>query len=109
MNDFNYHPQELAAKLILLKNDGIRDFVSNVSKINTLIHAGQLCNQIGIYQRIASFASCCSPSCPGCYSAAERCYHEANDCFDELGRLMRESLKDEIVERYANMRRGHRY
>lgn len=108
MNDFNYHPQELAAKLILLKNDGIRDFVSNVSKINTLIHAGQLCNQIGIYQRIASFASCCSPS----YERSkiiEQCNHEANDCFDELGRLMRESLKDEIVERYANMRRGHRY
>lgn len=103
MNDFNNHPLELAAKLILLNNNGIRDFISNVSKINTLIHAGQLCNQIGIYQRIALFASCCSPS----YERSkiiEQCNHEANDCFNELGRLMRESLKDKIVERYANMR-----
>ncbi|MBQ3190279.1 MAG: hypothetical protein IJA95_12205 [Bacteroidaceae bacterium] len=108
MNDFNNHPLELAAKLILLKNDGIRDFVSNVSKINTLTHAGQLCNQIGIYQRIASFASCCCSS----YERSkiiEQCNHEANDCYNELGRLMRESLKDETVERYANMRREHRY
>ena len=108
MNDFNYHPLELAAKLILLNNDGIRDFVSNVSKVNTLIHAGQLCNQIGFYQRIASFASCCPPSYERC-KILEQCNHEANDCYNELGRLMRESLKDETVERYANMRRGHRY
>lgn len=108
MNDFNNHPLELAAKLILLNNDGIRDFVSNVSKVNTLIHAGQLYNQIGIYQRIASFASCCPPS----YERSivlEQCNHEAYDCYNELGRLMRESLKDETVERYSNMRRGHQY
>ena len=101
MNNINLI--ELATKLILLRNDRVRDFYSNMSKVNTLIHAGQLCNQIGIYQRIASFASCCSPS----YERSkiiEQCNHEANDCYNELGRLMRESLKDEIVERYTNMR-----
>lgn len=106
MNNINLI--ELAAKLILLNNDGIRDFVSNVSKVNTLIHAGQLCNQIGFYQRIVSFASCCSPS----YERSkilEQCNHEANDCYNELGKLMRETLRDETIERYANMRRGHQY
>ena len=108
MNDFNCHPLELAAKLILLKNDGIRDIVSNVSKVNTLVHVGQLCNQIESYQRIASFASWCPPSNDR-DKILELCNHEVNDCYNELGRLMRESLKDETVERYSNMRRGHQY
>ena len=108
MNYFNYHPLELATKLILLKNDGIRDFVSNVSKVNTLIHAVQLCNQIGSYQRIASFASCCPPSYERS-KTLEQCNHGTNDCYNELGRLMRESLRDETIERYANMRRRYNY
>ena len=108
MNDFNYHPLELAAKIILLKNDGIRDVVNNVSKINALIHAGQLCNQIGIYQRIASFASCCPPS----YERSkilEQCNHGTNDCYNEFKRLTKEALRDNVFERYADMRRGHQY
>lgn len=108
MNDFNYNPLELAAKLILLKNDGIRDLVNSVSKINTLVHVGQLCNQIGSYQRIASFASCCPPSNIRS-KILELCNHGANDCYNELGRLAKEALRDKAIERYANMRRGHQY
>lgn len=108
MNHFNYHPLELAAKLILLKNDRIRDFISNVSKVNTLVHVGQLCNQIDSYQIIASFASCCSPS----YERSkilEQCNHGTNDCYNELERLTKEALRDKAIEKYANMRRGYRY
>lgn len=104
MNDFNYHPLELATKLILLRNDRIRDFVSNVSKVNTLIHAGQLYKQIEYYQRIASLASCCPPSYDR-DQIFERCNHGINDSYNELDRLKREAFRDEVVERYANMRR----
>ena len=104
MNDFNYHPLELATKLILLRNDRIRDIVSNVSKVNTLVHAGQLCNQIEYYQRIASFASLCPPSNDR-NKILELCNHGINDSYNELDRIKREALRDEVIERCANMRR----
>lgn len=99
---------ELATKLILLQNDRVRDFYSNMSKVNTLVHAGQLYRQIEDYQRIASFASCCPPS----YERSkilEQCNHGTNDCYNELKRLTKEALRDNVFERYADMRRGHQY
>ena len=104
MNYLNYNPFELAAKLILQRNDRIRDFVSNVSKVNTLIHAGQLYKQIEYYQRIASFASLC-PLSNDRSKILELCNHGINDSYNELDRLKREAFRDEVVERYANMRR----
>lgn len=105
MNNINL--LELAVKLILLRNDRIRDFASNVSKANTLVYAGQLCNQIGSYKRMASFASLYSPSNDRS-KILELCNHGINDCYNELGRLTREAIRDEAIERYANMRRGYR-
>lgn len=104
MNYLNYNPFELAAKLILQRNARIRDFVSNVSKVNTLIHAGQLYKQIEYYQRIASLASCCPPSYDR-DQIFERCNHGINDCYNELDRLKREALRDEVIERCVDMRR----
>lgn len=79
-----------------------------MSKVNTLIHAGQLCNQIGNYQRIASFASLCPPSNDRS-KILELCNHGINDCYNELERLTKEAVRDKAIESYANMRRGYRY
>ena len=57
MNYLNFNPLELAAKLIALQNDRVQHLVSRMSKVKTLVHANQLCNQIDNYQRIALFAS----------------------------------------------------
>ena len=102
MNNINLI--ELATKLILLRNDRVRDFYSNMSKVNTLIHAGQLCNQIGIYQRIASFASCCSP-CEERNRILEICHHRINDCDNEYRRIVEEVLRDKTIERFTDKNR----
>ena len=104
MNYLNYNPFELAAKLILQRNARIRDFVSNVSKVNTLVHVGQLCNQIEVYQKIASFASLC-PLSNDRSKILELCNHGINDSYNELDRLKREALRDEVIERCLDMRR----
>ena len=82
MNDFNCNPLELVAKIVLLQNDKVRDFITNMSKVRTMVHINQLCYRIDNYRRIALFASCyCSDEeRQGIY---ERCSHGINDCNNE--------------------------
>ena len=109
MNYSDYNPFELAPKLIPYQlNDGVRNHVDNISKVKTLVHVGQLYNQIEYYQRTASFASLCPPSNDRS-KILEQCNHGINDCYNELERLAKETIMDRVIERYANMRRQRRY
>lgn len=105
MNNINL--LDFVTKLILLQNDRVRDFYSNMSKVKTLVHAGQLYRQIEDLQSIALFASSCLPS----YERSkilEQCNHGKNDCYNELERLTKEVLREKAIERYTNMRRGNK-
>lgn len=103
MNYLNFNPLELAAKLIALQNDRVQHLVSRMSKVKTLVHANQLCNQIDNYQKIALFASCCF-SGEEKREILEHCCHGINDCNNELRKLTRDTLLDKTLERLTDTR-----
>ena len=104
MNFLNCNPLELATKIVLLNNDRVRYLVSNMSKFKTLVHANQICSQIDNYRKIAVFASLC-PLSNDRSKILELCNHGINDSYNELDRLKREALRDEVIERCVDMRR----
>ena len=103
MNYLNLNPLELAVKLIALQNDRVRHLASSISKVKTLVHANQLCNQIDNYQRIALFASCYF-SGEEKREILEHCCHGINDCNNELRKLTRDTLLDKTLEGLTNTR-----
>ena len=104
MNDFNCNPLELVAKIVLLQNDKVRDFITNMSKVRTMVHINQLCYQIDNYRRIAVFASCCC-SDEERREIHERCSHGINDCNNELRKLTEDAIRDELVIRELDKNR----
>ena len=103
MNYLNLNPLELAVKLIALQNDRVRHLASSISKVKTLVHANQLCNQIDNYQRIASFAFSCY-FCEKRNRILEHCSHGINDYNNELRKLTRDTLLDKTLERLTDTR-----
>ena len=104
MNFYNFNPLELATKTALLQNGRVRDFITNMSKVRTMVKVYQLYAQIDNYRRIALFASCyCSDE--ERREIHERCSHGINDCNNELRKLTEDAIRDELVIRKLNKNR----
>ena len=104
MNFYNFNPLELATKTALLQNGRVRDFISNMSKVRTMVQVIQLCNQIDNYRRIALFTSCyCSDE--ERREIHERCSHGIYDCNNELRKLTEDAIRDELVIRELDKNR----
>ena len=104
MDYFNCNPLELAAKIVLLQNDRVRDFITNMSKVCSMEKANQLCTQIDKYRRIALFASCYFPD-EKRREIHERCSHDIYDCNNELRKLTEDAIRDELLIRELDKNR----
>ena len=98
MNFLDFNPLELVAKTALLQNGRLRDFITNMSKVRTMVKVYQLYAQIDNYRRIALFAStCCSDE--ERREIHERCSYGIYDCNNEFRKLTEDAIRDELVIR----------